>query len=435
MTEGSSPVSTSERTEVDQAEAFTRPEYGPRIPEAREPALPAVNICFPFSGDIVGGSHISALKLIGHLDATRYRPHVVIQRPDNEIAGLLRSEGIPFTSPLRWTESPLAAPVTAAVMARTLIDAMPIVRFLRRERIDIVHTNDGRTHAPWAFPTRLAGAKLVWHHRGDPTSTGLRIAAPLFANHVVAVSQFSLPPPGLFSAARRATVVHSPFDTSLEVDRNEARAKLLEETGLSPETLCIGYSGWFIERKRPLLFIETIARLQQMMPERPVAGIMFGKAEQPEMAARIQEQIDRLGIRDKIRLMGWKTPGAFWIAACDQLLVPAVREPFGRTLIEAMLVGTAVVAIRSGGNVEALRDGRLGVLVEQEDDAEALSQACLELARKPARALAITKTAAQDARARFGLDQHCRAIEAIYEQLVGDRKAHIGDRAHGPRHC
>ena len=44
--------------------------------------------------------------------------------------------------------------------------------------------------------------------------------------------------------------------------------------------------------------------------------------------------------------------------ALDVLLVPAVREPFGRTLIEAMFLGTPVVATDDGGNREAIGGDR-----------------------------------------------------------------------------
>src|SRR3546814_20713964 len=73
-----------------------------------------------------------------------------------------------------------------------------------------------------------------------------------------------------------------------------------------------------------------------------------------------------LKLGEHVRFMGWRTPGVRWIAACDMLMVPAIDEPFGRTLIEAMLVGTPIVATRSGGNIEAFRDGAIGQLVQPE---------------------------------------------------------------------
>src|SRR3546814_18022838 len=86
--------------------------------------------------------------------------------------------------------------------------------------------------------------------------------------------------------------------------------------------------------------------------------------------------------------MGWRTPGVRWIAACDMLMVPAIDEPFGRTLIEAMLVGTPIVATRSGGNIDALRDGDIGQLVQPES-ASALDAACQRYCDSPAFAKSI----------------------------------------------
>src|SRR3546814_3577006 len=96
-----------------------------------------------------------------------------------------------------------------------------------------------------------------------------------------------------------------------------------------------------------------VARLAEMSP-RPVMGLMFGEARVPAMDIALRRRIAEKGVEDRVKPMGYRTPGPFWIAACDRLVVPAVGEPFGRTLVEAMLVGTPIVAARSGGNIEAL---------------------------------------------------------------------------------
>ena len=53
-------------------------------------------VCFPFAGHLVGGSHLSAAKLIQHLDQARYRPLVVLHRPEGDMAELFRAHGIAF---------------------------------------------------------------------------------------------------------------------------------------------------------------------------------------------------------------------------------------------------------------------------------------------------------------------------------------------------
>ena len=98
-------------------------------------------------------------------------------------------------------------------------------------------------------------------------------------------------------------------------------------------------------------------------------------------------------------------------------MVPAVQEPFGRTLVEAMLVGTPIVAARSGGNVEALRDGEMGLLVEP-DNAAALAEACLSLVTDSNETAARTAKAQADAQTRFGLDRHMEQVCAVYRELA-----------------
>lgn len=385
-------------------------------------SAPRTTICFPFTGDSVGGSHISVLGLLKRLDRSRYRVIVVPQYPDGAIARLFARHEIEVATDLHWRDFAPGEPFTPVKFIHALSSILPLARFLRRHRVDIVHSNDGRTHATWGPAARLAGARLLWHHRGDPTALGVRLVAPFIADRVVAVSEFALPKARFWRSVQKAEVVHSPFDTGLSVDRSIARDTLLKETGLPADSLIIGYFGNFIARKRPLLFIDAIARLRELLPERPVFGLMFGASESLAMTRAVNDRIAAWGAVDWVLPMGWKTPGAFWIAACDQLLVPAVSEPFGRTLIEAMVAGTPVVATRSGGNVEALRDGDIGVLVPPED-ADALARASAGLAADPARALALSTSARADVIARFGEDRHYRRISAIYDGLINRDRA------------
>src|SRR3546814_16641998 len=98
-------------------------------------------------------------------------------------------------------------------------------------------------------------------------------------------------------------------------------------------------------------------------------------------------------------MMGFRHPSEPWMAACDALLVTAVDEPFGRTLIEAMLLETPDIAANSGGNPEAIEDGENGLIVPP-DDPESFADAALALIDDPARAQRIAVTAHEQALSR-----------------------------------
>jgi glycosyltransferase involved in cell wall biosynthesis len=373
-----------------------------------------VVVCFPFVGDRIGGSSISALNLIRHIDRDRYRPLILMHDVDGPAAQLFKDEDLDVEP------APIGQCATGTGRGSDLRFALrkagSLARYLRARDVRIVHTNDGRMHATWAVPARLAGARLLWHHRGNPQAAGLRLLAPWVADRVVAVSKFASPRPGLISASHKCAVIHSPFATETEpVDREQCRRAVLDEFGCPPETHVVGFVGNLVERKRPTVFVETIARMVARRPDLAIAAPLFGQPR--EQGARVAAAIEGLGLRDRVRLMGFRYPPEPWIAACDVLLVPAVEEPFGRSLIEAMLLGTPLVAADSGGNPEIIRHGETGYLVPP-DDPDAFARRTLDLLEDDAARARVAAHARQDAVARFGMQRHAQSIMQIYDDLL-----------------
>jgi len=375
-----------------------------------------ITICYPMAGDSLGGSHHSLLGLLEGLDRERYRPVLILENPVGRLATHFSAfEQIADPAPPRESFA-VGRDFTLRGFASTLAGLRRRAALIEDAGATIVHTNDGRTHATWALAAKLGGSKLLWHHRADPNAKGLRFVAPWIADQIVTVSRFSLPRRHATAATRNAQVVFSPFETDFTVDRQHMRDRLLAELGAPDDTIICGYFGSFIDRKRPLKFIEAIASLRSMQGW-PVKGVMFGETTYAELEAAMRERITEPDVAGSIHLMGYRAPGADWIAACDILLVPAIDEPLGRTLVEAMLVETPVVATRSGGNPEAILEG-LGKLVPPEDP-QAVARACIELITDPVATTAITARAKESAKARFSRDRHIAAISQIYEQLAG----------------
>ena len=130
-------------------------------------------VCFPFVGDVVGGSHISALNLIRRLDRD------VTSRWSCCTGRTARWRGCSGTRASASSRHRRAGHLDGRGARRDfcalLADSWTLARFLRRRAVRIVHTNAGRSHATWALPTRLAGARQLWHHRKDPTAKGLAL--------------------------------------------------------------------------------------------------------------------------------------------------------------------------------------------------------------------------------------------------------------------
>ncbi|WP_206435257.1 glycosyltransferase family 4 protein [Sphingomonas koreensis] len=363
---------------------------------------------------------MSALKLVQSLDSTEFEPLVLLHSLEGPLLEFIQSAGVRFElAPAVHVWRP-GDPLALRQVARALPDALRMRAFLKQRDISLVHTNEGPMHATWTLPARLAGAGHIWHHRGNPRARALRLQAPLLASRVLCVSKFAAPKAGLWSAHRKSTAVYSPFDTSIaQIDRQAARTALDARLGIGPETVVLAFLGQFATRKRPLVFVETIAALRRMRPDLPLIALMLGEEFEPGIEAQIRARIEALGVGDLIRMMGFVRPVEPWLAACDMLVVPAVEEPFGRTLIEAMLVGTPVVAAASGGNIEAIRNRGTGILARV-DDPDDLAAHILDLIDHPQLAETIAHRARQEALTKFSVEHHVKKVTAIYREVLAE---------------
>ncbi|MEJ1157417.1 glycosyltransferase family 4 protein [Prosthecomicrobium sp. N25] len=380
-------------------------------------------ICFPFIGDEIGGSHISAMKLIKHLDRDRFRPLIALHDASSALADLLRRNGLDFVEApaVPYLKAGGSAGARLRSAAAFLMRSVPLCRaFLKRHDVRIVHTNDGQMHATWGLAARAAGASLLWHHRGDPDARGVNMLAPILANHIVTVSKFARPQKPVLGVDGRLSVVHSPFDHAVTIpDRARSRAMIADAIGCAPDTRFLGYFGLLIDRKRPVAFVDAVHAVIRRHPELPVAGLLFGVPALggPALDEAVRARAEELGIADRIQLMGFRQPVDPWMGGVDALLVPAVREPFGRTLIEAMLLGTPVVATDHGGNTEAIDHGRTGFLVAV-DDAEAFVEPVHALLTDPALWSRISETAQREALSSYSVETHVSRISEIYAHLL-----------------
>lgn len=384
-------------------------------------------VAFPFMGGEFGGSDISAAKLIASLDPTKVVAIIILHDGNGDFSNYLREVGLPF---IHIDGVGALRPAHGRSRTQVARDALSypstvirLRKLLRQHKVDIVHTNNGLIHTTWALPAALAGTKFLWHHRGDPMAKGVNIVAPLFADHIVTVSNFSRPAKPILSIGSRTSVVHSPFEHPQSLPNREAcRMDLIKELGLSESTRLVGYFGALIDRKRPLLFVEAIHAFCRDNPDIPVAGLLFGSPEQygVRMDGLVMERARELGIVENIHIMGFRQPVDPLISAVDMLLVPAVSEPFGRTLIEAMLLGTPVVATDHGGNKEAIRHGQNGFLVEPEC-ADAFVAPMKSLLRDRDLWRRISSNARTEALNTYSTLHHTNQIMEIYRVLLNAR--------------
>ncbi len=381
-------------------------------------------ILFPFAGDtVLGGSHISAMALIKSLDRNRFEPQILIHFEPGPVGEYAASLGLDYeiTSKVSLLGTPNSPGTNDVGLPSFLFSSLPkIIGLIKRFQPDIVHTNEGRIHANWTIPVWMSGRKHLWHHRQDPAAFGINTLAPVFADFIASVSEFSKPSKPVLSVDRKFQVVRSPFDfLSPRPNKAEARKLICDELNLPKNVVLLGYFGLLNARKRPLHFVEAVANIQKKVPERPVHGLIFGaeESEAGKFGQGCQEKAKDLGIASQIHIMGFRKPISGFMAGVDVKLVTALSEPFGRTLIEAMYLGTPVVATKHGGNPEAITNNETGFLVEHESP-KAFVEPVVNLINDSDLYQRISASARKHATSNFGIDLHVKLISEIYDQLA-----------------
>jgi len=122
----------------------------------------------------------------------------------------------------------------------------------------------------------------------------------------------------------------------------------------------IVFAGRLVEQKNPLQVLRTLATLRDL----PWECVMLGDGALRE---RVWAEIERLELKDRVRLLGWATPERVLeeFRQSDVLFMPSRSEGLPVVGVQALACGLALVVGRAGGFVE-LVDGN-GSLHDADD--------------------------------------------------------------------
>lgn len=356
-----------------------------------------------------GGAERVVLNWLGALDRGRFAPTLFLARPEGAFLDLV-PEDVPVIA-------------LGATRARNLPGRLN--ERLRRERIDVAYS------ATNAMNLALLAAGLA--HRGGP----LRI-----------VSEHTSPAAYLAEAkhpwARRLLMRHLYPRAALVAVPTEAVAAELKHVLGRPAlpTLVLPNpvvakvtptaraardgparmvaAGRLVPAKGFDLLIDAAALLQERGVDFKLD--IFGEGpERDALAARIAAA----GLGERVRLRGHAASLDDELRAADLFVLSSRREGFGNVLIEAMAVGTPVLATRCPGPEAIVTDGETGFLVPP-DHPRALADAAARLIGDPAARQAVTGVAARVA-AQYEIGRATRALEAVLLDLARPTRVPLGD--------
>ena len=274
-----------------------------------------------------------------------------------------------------------AVPVIDLHVSATRYSLLPLARYLRRRRPDVMVTALGHANiiAVWArWLARVRTVVVITHHLSLPpkrSSPGARWWAGLrsrfypWADAIVAVSRDM--------AVELATGIGVPRDR-IDVILNPVITPDLAAQADAPLE-----HPWFARGQPPVLIgigrlvrqkdFQTLIRAFALVrQQRPARLMILGEGEErPELEAVARE----LGVSDDVAMPGFVANPYPYLKGSTAFVLSSLYEGLPTVLIEALALGTPVVSTdcRSGPR-EILEDGGLGRLVPV-GDANALADA------------------------------------------------------------
>ncbi|MEW5975333.1 MAG: glycosyltransferase family 4 protein [Acidobacteriota bacterium] len=303
-------------------------------------------------------------------------------------------------------------------LLRSAWSTLVLVLLIVRHRADLLYANGPRTLPCGIAAGRLTGRPVIWHlHNVLPDGKERRLAAMLtrWVDHVIACSR---------SAAARLVVDRPALQAKCSViyaplpkwESSEPPAAADDRNLVPQRPLTFGILGRVTPFKGQEEFVEAaIGVLQQTDQARflVVGNPAHGDRSDRDYLCRIAKRVRDLGFTEQITFLEFQPD----VETCYSLIDVVVCASQGSeglpcVLIEAMVLGKAVIGPALGGVAELVDHLRTGILVERASPRN-LCEAMMALRRNPELRRSLGRSARLEVLSRFSRTRFQQEIAGI----------------------
>jgi glycosyltransferase involved in cell wall biosynthesis len=376
---------------------------------------------------VLRGIDLDEFEVVVFCDLTdRYEP-----RPEVRVAPLGSAAGGPVAPSSKSSSRPrLPLPRPVRVWAGFAKTTARLARVIRTWDLDLFHTHwTGCEESPVA--ARVAGVPYVVGHfqvdpsydltgeRSGPTYRMLERLSNGCLDLGIAISRTTkaawvertrIPP-------RRVKLIYHGIDPD-KFRRRRSRTEARQALGMPADgRVYVGGVGRLDEAKGFTCLIEAVAALATTRPN--ITMLIAGEGP---LASVLTAQAQRLGVADRVHLVGFRRDVQEVLDALDVFAMPSVCEAFGYALAEAMATELPAVGSAVGGIPELIAHNQTGFVVPARDPA-ALAKAIDSLLGNPDLAGRFGRAGRERIAEHFGERAMVQRTIAAYRDLLRPRRA------------
>jgi glycosyltransferase involved in cell wall biosynthesis len=296
-------------------------------------------------------------------------------------------------------------------------------------KVDVVHTNGMKAHLLSGLATP-SGLPLVWHLHDFLSERPLashflkliahRVSAAIAISEAVASDARrvlpSLPITTILNALDAEEFAPGPAD-SPGLDRL---------AGIQPApvgTIRIGLIATYARWKGQDVFLRAGALLRRLMPAQAlrlyvVGGPIYDTGMSQFTTAELNALISEVELQGTAGLIPFQNDIVPILRSFDIVVHASTRrEPFGRSIIEAMACERAVIVASAGGASEIVQDQLTG-LTHNPGDINGLARALRTIIESEPLRRRLAAEGRRSVVAKFSRDRLGRAVLALYQSLL-----------------
>jgi glycosyltransferase involved in cell wall biosynthesis len=361
--------------------------------------------------DVVAGGERSLLNLVRHLEPNTFHARVACDATDEYVASLEAR-----STPVERMRFPgLRPPGPAALRA-----VRSLTQLCKRVNAAVLHANTPRTNLYAALAGRAAKVPVIWHCR-NLLEPGMRDTDRWFAWLPDRIICNSAAIAARFAGSRwkdRVVTIWNGVDLA-EFRPDLSGADVRNELGWAERPIIAAISRLDPEKGHETL-LEAMRRVLTRVPDARLVIAGRAAVDPVDRHAALQRHIERSGLGEAVRLVGFRHDIPELLAAADVCVLPASAEACGRVLLEAMAMAKPVVGTASGGTPEIVKDGVTGILVPPADPA-AMASALEILLQDRTRAGRMGAAGRERAVAHFSIEAHAGKTMRLYADVLASR--------------
>lgn len=307
-----------------------------------------------------------------------------------------------------------------------------LLRIIRQERIDIVHTHHIGPNLYGRLAARLAdnvGLVSTNHASNSGGITPPHRQTPNVFDEIIFWSDLCMAhlcdrvvaPVNVIHRSLRK--VHVPdgriVDIPYPVDARRfrmdeaARRRVRSELGIPDSAVVLGIVGRLVPVKNMSLFLRGLKRAAEVGGAN-VMGVIVGEGPlRPDLEA----EVSRLNLRDRLIFAGFRSDVPDVLSAVDIAVVTSHSECSPYCVWEPMLVGKPVVTSRVGGVGEILESGKHALLFPPGDE-DALAEALSRVVADPGLRQELGSSGRRRVEGRLSLDAMVKRLLATYDEVM-----------------